>query len=173
MESNETRQLLQGDWLCKETFKGSLADKQFLVNMVAYRRVSGNVITGQRHDYITVTLTHNKKRITGSATVVERGRAILSDITPTAYLSHLVQLDEATWLDVDDNAAGRFIRDDYFPFLDQLTKNRMLKQQRESTYIDHLDHNRFSYHDDTHPATYGDCSRVDTQSYFNIENNND
>lgn len=155
-------QLLQGQWLCKKTFKGSLGfGMNAEVNMVEYNRIQGNQVFSQIHNYITVILTQGKKRIVGRATVLERGQEHIDQITNEMYLSRLTRLDDARWIEVDDNKVGQFIHDDYFPFLEKLAKEELAEGTLRITHIDQLTAQQWRYHDDTDVPAYADCHRLD------------
>ena len=158
----DTLQLLQGQKKKKKTFKGSLGGGMDAeVNMVEYNRIQGNQVFSQSHDYITVTLMQGKKRIVGRATVLERGQEHIDQITNEMYLSRLTRLDDARWIEVDDNKVGRFIRDDYFPFLDKLAKEELAEGTLRMTHIDKLTEQQWRYHNDIDVPTYADCHRLD------------
>ena len=161
----DIQQLLQGEWLCQETFKEASNNTRFDVNKVGYLRYQGNVVMAQLNDYITITFTQRKKRVVGKAIIIERGQEVIKSVGHNVYLSRLTQLDDVQWVEVDDNAAGRFIKEDYIPFLDQLAKEEKDNSILRTTYIDQLDTHRFRYHNDSDSPTYGDCYRInlDTQ----------
>ena len=155
-------ELLQGQWLCKKTFKGSLGNGLFSeVSMVEYNLIQGNQIFSQSSDYITVTSKQGKKHFIGRAIVVERGQEHIDHITNESYQSRLTRLDDARWINVDDNKMGQFIYNDYFPFLDKLAKKELAEGISRITHIDELTKQQWRYHDDAKVPTYADCYRIE------------